>query len=294
MKLLHLEYFVYVCRLGSTLQAANALSVSQPTISAAIRELEKEFGLLLFERNGKRLEITQAGKQLYSQAVSLLTMADNTAQMMLDLAQKRNHIRLGITPMLACLLLPKLHARFQKDYPDVRLCVTEAGAVELHQKLQNRELDMLISSINEELDSECHVMELMTLRYGICLHPSDPLAAKESVSFSDLIDKPLACFSMGFHQNQFIERRFAELGAKPNIIFRTSQIATMWEMISQGILSCLMYMALQPQRPDLRFVPLKTQDGFASVPIRLSWRKNDYLYSDMEKMIRCIKVLQLH
>lgn len=294
MKLLHLEYFAYVCRLGSTLQASNALSVSQPTISAAIRELEKEFGLLLFERNGKRLEITQAGKQLFSQAVSLLTMADDTAQMMLDLAQKRNHIRLGITPMLACLLLPKLHARFQKDYPDIRLCVTEAGAVELHQKLQNRELDMLISSINEELDSECHVMELMTLHYGVCLHPNDPLAAKESVSFSDLIDKPLACFSMGFHQNQFIERRFAELGAKPNIVFRTSQITTMWEMISQGILSCLMYMALQPQRPDLRFVPLKTQDGFASVPIRLSWRKNDYLYSDMEKMIRCIKVLQLH
>lgn len=293
MKLLHLEYFVSVCRLGSTLQASNSLSVSQPTVSAAIRDLEKEFGVLLFERNGKRLEITPAGKQLYQLAVSLLEMADNTAQIMTDLAKKRNRVRLGITPMLACLLLPKLYTDFRHNYPDVNLCVTEAGAVELHQKLQAKEIDMLISSFNDELEADCHTLELMKLRYGICVRADHPLASRETVSFYDLKEEPLACFTMGFHQNQFIERRFAEIGAKPNIVFRTSQIATMWEMVRHGVFSCIMYMALQSQCPDLRFIPFSTETSLASVPIRLSWRKNDYVYSDMEKLIHCIKAMRL-
>lgn len=293
MKLLHMEYFVSVCRLGSTLQASNSLSVSQPTVSAAIRDLEKEFGVLLFERNGKRLEITPAGKQLYQLAVSLLEMADNTAQIMTDLAKKRNRVCLGISPMLACLLLPKLYTDFRHNYPDVNLCVIEAGAVELHQKLQAKEIDMLISSFNDELEADCHTLELMKLRYGICVRADHPLASRETVSFYDLKEEPLACFSMGFHQNQFIERRFAEIGAKPNIVFRTSQIATMWEMVRHGVFSCIMYMALQAQCPDLRFIPFSTETSLVSVPIRLSWRKNDYIYSDMEKLIHCIKTMRL-
>lgn len=293
MKLLQLEYFVSVCRLGSTLRSSTSLSVSQPTVSAAIRDLEKEFGVLLFERNGKRLEITPAGRQLYQLAVSLLEMADNTTQIMTDLAQKRNRVRLGITPMLACLLLPKLYTNFRHNYPDVNLSVIEGGAVELHQKLQAKEIDVLVSSFNNELEKECHTLELMRLRYGICVHANHPLASRETVSFYDLKEEPLGCFSMGFHQNQFIERRFAEIGAKPNIVFRTSQMATMWEMVRQGIFSCVMYMALQSQCPDLRFIPFGMDENLASVPIRLSWRKNDYLYSDMEKLIHCIKAIQL-
>lgn len=294
MKLLHLEYFVSVCRLGSTLQASSALCVSQPTVSAAIRELEKEFGVLLFERNGKRLEITQAGRQLYDQAVALLEMADNTTQIMSDLARKRNRVRLGITPMLACILLPRLYVCFQKAYPDVQLCVTEAGAVELHKRLQERELDMIISSANRELDTECRSMDLIRLRMGVCVRSGSPLATEKTLSFSQLLEEPLGCFSIGFHQNQFLERRFAELGTKPNFVFRTSQIATMWEMVSQGIFSCLMYMDLQSRRPDLHFVPLAPEEELSTVSVRLSWRKKDYLYSDMEKLIRCIQEMQRH
>lgn len=294
MKLLHLEYFVSVCRLGSTLQASSALCVSQPTVSAAIRELEKEFGVLLFERNGKRLEITQAGRQLYDQAVALLEMADTTTQIMSDLAQKRNRVRLGITPMLACILLPRLYVCFQEAYPDVQLCVTEAGAVELHKRLQERELDMIISSANRELDTDCRSMDLIKLRMGVCVRSGSPLAAEKTLSFSQLAEEPLGCFSIGFHQNQFLERRFAELGAKPNFVFRTSQIATMWEMVSQGIFSCLMYMDLQSRRPDLHFVPLAPEEELSTASVRLSWRKKDYLYSDMERLIRCIQEMQRH
>ena len=73
MKLSHLEYFSAVCRLGSTTQAATVLSISQPAISAAIRDLENEFGVLLFVREGKRLQITDAGKKLYDLSQDILS-----------------------------------------------------------------------------------------------------------------------------------------------------------------------------------------------------------------------------
>lgn len=294
MKLSHLEYFSAVCRLGSTTQAAAVLSISQPAISAAIRDLENEFGVLLFVREGKRLQITDAGKKLYDLSQDILSRTENAVQVMNDLARNRNRLSLGITPMLACLFLPNLFETFCREYPEVRFSVFEGGRQHLFQKLDARELHMVICSRNRELDDGYRKMRLMELRLGICLHRDHPLAKKDRVSFHDLRDEPLAGFSLGFHQNQFIERKFAETGSSPRIIFRTSQISTMWEMVSHGLVSCFMYTALSRHRPDLRFLPLDTDDDtFNTTPINLYWRKDDFLYRDMENLIQCIKAMHL-
>lgn len=290
MKLIHLEYFVTVCRLGSTTQAAAALSISQPAISAAIRELEGEFGVLLFTRVGKRLEITEAGRILYDRASDLLERAENTAQILTDIAQKRNHLRLGITPMLAALLLPRLFKEFHTMHPNVAFSLFEGGRQPLFEKLDSRELDMVICSHNTETDPSYHIMPLTNLEFGLCVHAGHRLAQQESVRIKDLADEPLAVFSLGFQMNQVVERAFARNGLSPNIIFRTSQISTMWEMVSNELASCFIYTALQSQRPDLCFLPLDEENlSKAKVPINLYWRKRDFFYSDMEKLIHCIK-----
>ena len=294
MNLIHLEYFTTVCRLGSMTQAAAVLSVSQPTISAAIRELEREFGLLLFNRVGKTLEITDAGNTLFAHAQELLAKAESTHQIMTDIAQKRNRLRLGITPMLAALMLPRLFREYRQRYPDVEFTVTEGGRHDLFRKLDDRELDMVICSYNRELDEGYQKLRLMELNFGICLNPHHPLANREAVAIADLKDEPLAGYSLGFHQTQMLERMFAAEGLKPNVVFRTSQISTMLEMVSAGLMSCFMYTELQPQRPDLCFLPLIRSDvSDPGTAINLYWRKGDFLYSDMGNLIECAKKIRL-
>lgn len=294
MNLIHLEYFTTVCRLGSMTQAAAVLSVSQPTISAAIRELEREFGLRLFNRSGKSLEITDAGKVLFEHAQELLAKAESTSQIMTDIAQKRNRLRLGITPMLAALMLPKLFREYRRLYPNVAFTVVEGGRHDLFRRLDERELDMVICSFNRDLDEGYQKIRLMELNFGICLNPRHPLADREAVRIAELKDEPLAGYSLGFHQTQMLEKMFAAEGLTPNVVFHTSQISTMLEMVSAGLMSCFMYTELQHQRPDLRFLPLIRSDTAESgTPINLYWRKGDFLYSDMGNLIDCVKRIKL-
>lgn len=294
MKLIHLEYFTAVCRLGSATQAANLLSVSQPAISAAIRELETEFGVLLFTRVGKHLEITEAGQQLYEQAVALLEKAENTRQIMFDITRKRNRLSLGITPMLANLILPQLYGAYRTMYPDVTLQVQEGGRHELFQKLDGKELDMVICSRNKELDGGYQKLYLMDLEFGLCVHPDHPLAQRDLVTIRDLKDEPMAGFSLEYQHNQALDNMFAQEGLTPRIIFRTSQISTILEMTRHKLVCCCLYTALQSKYPDLRFIPLDAGAGAERfISINLYWRKQDFLYHDMEKMIRCIRSLHL-
>lgn len=292
MNLLHLQYFMAVCHMGSTTKAAAQLSISQPAVSAAIRELENEFGVFLFDRVGKRLQITDAGKLLYDHAKELLEKAESTTQIMNDVAQKRKRLHIGIAPMLAALILPELFCEYRNKYPAVDFSITECGRRDLFQKLDSRELDMIICSKDPERDSGYRKLKLMQLEFGICLDPDHPLANKDQINISELKNEPLACFSMGFHHVNTVEKLFAAEGLKPNIIFQTSQISTMLEMVSRGLVSCFMYTALQRHRPDLRFLPM-TGKGVSreGIQVNLYWRKNEYLYSDMKNLIKCIQSL---
>ena len=82
MKLQQIQYFCAACRYGNITRAAGELHVSQPSISMAIRDLEKEFGLLLIQRNNKGFAMTKEGMYFYEKAEILLEQADELAQMM--------------------------------------------------------------------------------------------------------------------------------------------------------------------------------------------------------------------
>lgn len=290
MKLLQLEYFATVCRLGSVTQAASVLSVSQPAISAAIREIEGEFGVLLFQRVGKRLEITDAGRKLYELATDLLSRADTVSEIMTDLAKHRNRLRLGITPMNAALILPRLFQTFRTQYPDVVFTVSEGGRHDLFAKLDDGELDMVICSKNDALDAGYRKLHVMDVEMVLCVHAEHPLAGREEVSVTELAGEPLAAFTLSYQHNQNIERIYSAAGLTPNIVFRTSQLSTMLEMVSTGLASCFLHMPVHDRHPNLRYLSL-TPRYYA--PVNLYWRKGDYLYSDMEKLIDCIKSLKL-
>ena len=140
MKLLQLKYFQTVCSLGSITRASALLSVSQPAISAAIKELEREFGVQLFSRVGKSLELTREGQTLLGLSEDLLRRADSAAQVMSDLANQRNRIRLGMPPMLCSILLPQLYGDFTTRFPEVSFEVVEDGRYPLFDKLESGEI----------------------------------------------------------------------------------------------------------------------------------------------------------
>lgn len=100
MKLQQLRYFCAACRMRSLSRAAESLHVSQPSVSMAIRELEREFGVSLIARRYQGFALTEEGTALWEMAQSLLRHADHMSSQMQALGQRRRPVRLGVPPMI--------------------------------------------------------------------------------------------------------------------------------------------------------------------------------------------------
>ena len=120
MTLDQLQYFQAVCQYNSVSRAAEALNISQPSVSSAINKLEKEFNIMLFTRQNKRLTLTKEGTILLEFADDLLLRAENTVKTMNGLSDNKV-LNLGIPPMLSSLILPILYSEFFKNYPDIKI-----------------------------------------------------------------------------------------------------------------------------------------------------------------------------
>jgi len=103
MKIIQLEYFCATCRYHSITQAAQKLYVTQPAISNAIRELEKEFSVNLFVRTKNHMSLTKEGEAFYQKAVSLLDTIHQTTSEFYDLGREIAPLTIGIPPLLSTI-----------------------------------------------------------------------------------------------------------------------------------------------------------------------------------------------
>ena len=127
MTIRHLQIFKAVAEAGKMGQAARQLYISQPTVSKAIGDLEKEYGVLLFDRLAQKLYITEAGTRLLRYARQLLALYD---EMEADLhaAAGLQAIRVGATITVGSCVLPALIRRFEQEHPGVRVQVEVESA----------------------------------------------------------------------------------------------------------------------------------------------------------------------
>lgn len=294
MTLLQLKYFQSTCELGSISRAAIKLHISQPAISAAIRELEQEFGIQLFSRIGKSMRITYEGQMLLSMTEDLLKRAGDIQQVMADLANQRKRIRLGISHQLCSILLPRIYQEFTSQHPEVMLLVEEGGRSPLFEKLKSGDVDMVIMSGSDRyitpLENNYDKIPITQLEYSCCISPDHRLAEYPSVRAIDIGREPLVTFQEGYHQRASIEKIFAEEGIEPNIVYRSAQLSTIWELVAHCGMTTFLYRVLSRQRPNLRFIPLNPP---VMVPINLYWSPDSYLYGDINKFIHCIQELEL-
>lgn len=112
MKIIQLEYFSAVCRYHSITQAAQKLYVTQPAISNAIRELEKEFSISLFSRTKNHMVLTKEGEEFYQKASVLLNNIHETTSELYDLGKQITPIRIGIPPLLSTVFFPDMLTAF--------------------------------------------------------------------------------------------------------------------------------------------------------------------------------------
>jgi len=287
-----LKYFQTVCQQGSYTKAAAALSVSQPAISIAIKSLEEEMGVKLFLRDGKTIHMTDDGQRFFGLVNELLQHADSVLETMQDISSQQQRIRLGLTPMLAMVILPKLYREFHKSHPDIILNVTEAPRQVLERRLRRNQLDVIIVNKTTALEKEpaFYKSEIADFQYCFCVAKNHRFAEYKSITVVEIQDTPIICFGIEYDQPNFLMKVFSPYGITPNIIYHANSISTIVEMIQHNHFGGFLYQGLQDKWPELRFIPMYPK--LLATPC-FFWRKDSFNQTNLRKLINCMKSIEL-
>lgn len=283
MTLAQLQQFQAVCQQGGVTKAARALHLTQPTVSVTIRELEREFGVELFHRADHRLQLTGEGAFLLEQAADLLARAETLADQMRALGGQRNRIRVGVPPMIGSILFPPLYHAFHSSHPEITVEITEEGSLRTEALLEEERLDLALLIFDERTERRYHALPLLETEYVYCVGRDHPMAGRERVAFSSLLDQQMILFGPGSVQNREIRKRFAEAGGQPDVLLFSSNQTTISEYLRSYRAGAFLFRENAALEADLAAIPL---DPPWSLTIGLIWKRGRPVYSDTARFIQ--------
>lgn len=289
MRLAQLKYFMEVCRLEHVTKAARSLHISQPSLTVAIRELEKELGVSLFHRVNQRIQLTTEGNYFYTELLPIMGQLDHLTDRMIDLGASRNLVKIGIPPMMGSFLFPELFREFKISNPEVRLEIAEHGALEMQKLLMDEILDLSMMIGESRTTEHITFKPLMTCSVNFCVHPSHPLASQKQVHLADLKDEPLILFNTGFYIIKMVQDAFAAQGITPNVVLETSQINTIKQFITSSLASS--FLIGDCVRPG-ESIALIDIPELSPVTIGTAWKSQRLLSSDAVRMVKFIHSLK--
>ena len=200
MRLEQLNQLVEISRLQSLSRAAEILHISQPALSASIKNLEDELGKILFKRTNKGIFLTAEGRQICDQSAKILDIINEWHPR--HKTDPKGKIHLLCTPVVSCYLTPNLIVPFSKEYPQIHIYVYNSQYYEIIPKLRTSSASIAVTTIfgNSSLIAEANSLGwenrlLFTDERRIFIGGSHPLAEKQELTAEDLKNLPLAFYS---------------------------------------------------------------------------------------------------
>lgn len=217
-------------------RAAQALGTSQSSVSARIKALEEELGILLFERNTRGVRLTEAGRLFVEQVsagVDQLDHAVKTAGM--AASGQRGRLRIGIHALIPHSFLTELICRYREDHPGVEVEIAEGTARDTVMQLRADRLDVVFVAGTPDLP-DCHSRPIWTEPLLAVLPEHHPLAAQLAVTWDDLASETFLVRpgGTGPQVHDHIMLRLAGRWAVPSILRFDVERGTLLSMVGQG------------------------------------------------------------
>lgn len=287
MSIEQLIYFTKVYENKSFTKTSKELFISQPAITTAIKNLEKEFKTELIMMNGKNLEITPSGERLYTLAIPIITLYNNLENQMHDFVYKSTTIKIGIPPMLGTFIFAPLFEDFLVRYPNVNLKLYELASHANKEALIEGEIDIALTVIyNNEIEDNLDFIKIGNADLVFAVNKSHPFAKKKEISIKELGNTPLILFKEDSLQYQVITKLFEEAHITPIIKLKSEQLSTIKELLSYGKIGAFLFKQVIKENDDIIGIPL---EGNLSFDIVLATRKNskfNKLALDLLKLIK--------
>ena len=232
MELEQLRHFVRVAEAENFTRAAGQVGLSQPALSRSIARLEGELGQPLFERQSRKVVLTDAGMLLLDRARNILVMADDVKAEISDDGQS-GKVRVGAIPTVAPYFLPERLRSFHRLFPRARMIVLEDTTESLLEKVANGEIDVAIGALPigaKYVEVEPLFEEELLLVTG----SEHPLARKKSVSVSDIAELPFILLGEAHCLSENVMSFCRQQSFHPVSVERTAQLCTVQELVELG------------------------------------------------------------
>lgn len=277
MDIRHLEYFITVAQLKSFTRAAEALHITQPSISKMVKCLEDELGVLLLHRSSKEVELTDAGRAVYSQAKQILFAFRNLDSELSDVINlQKGSLRIGIPPIIGASFFPRVIGGFRETYPGITIELVEAGSKTIEKGIEDGTLDIGIVCTLPENTDYFEFLPFVKDPLMVITHPEHRLAGRLGIKLEDLRDEAFVLYREDFSLHDRIIEKCLQHGFKPKIILESSQRDFMAEMVAAKLGIALFPKKICQELDATRIKAIPFSNPDLHLHLAIIWKKDRY------------------
>jgi len=288
LSLRQVRYFIAVAENGSVTGAAQQLSISQSTVTEAIKGLEDELGIKLIERQARGVALSYKGQQFLRHAHRILAeVSDAQRALQSQEAPLAGHLQLGVTTLVAGYCLSDLLARHRRVFPEVQVSVVEDTREYLEHLLLNGEIDVavvIVSNLQDNLALETEVLQ--TSHYHLWLQSGHRLSRSGPVSLTEVAQEALIVLSVD-EVEEVTGRYWRQAGVRPKVAFRTRSVEAVRSLVATGSgVAVLPDLAYRPWSLEGdRIEACEIEEDLPDLTVGVAWRKGSPLPQVAETFI---------
>lgn len=263
-----LEFFLALARERHFGRAAEASGVTQPTLSAAIRQLEDQLGVVLVHRGSRFQGLTAEGERALEWARRIV--GDSRAlrdEMKAVRKGLTGHARIAAIPTALSVVAPLTDA-FAAAHPGVTLSIISASSVEVLKQIEDIAIDAGITYVDNEPMGRVTAVPLYSERYRLITAAGRPLADRATVTWAEAAEEPLCLLTGDMQNRRIVNAHFAEAGAAPSPRLESNSMVVLFAHVLTGNWSSIMPVNLAETLgfgSSIRAIPLTEPDASHTV-----------------------------
>jgi DNA-binding transcriptional LysR family regulator len=273
----YLEYIVALSSERHFARAAAACNVTQPTLSAGIKQLEESLGVLIVERRHRFVGFTPEGERVLAWAQRVLADYSGLAQELSEMREGlEGQIHIGAIPV-SLPMIGLLTTPFAAIHSRTRYQVISQTSIEIQRGLDDFTIDVGITYLDNDPLSRVRSVPLYRERYVLITHETSGFAGLQSISWAKAATVPLCLLTASMQNRRIIDVQLQSAGAKANAVIETNSLVTLWSHIRFGQWSTIVpqtFLLLLEQRRGLLIIPLVEPEAFHMLGLVASAREH--------------------
>ncbi len=236
MDLAGLNAFIAIAETGSFSLAAERLHLTQPAVSKRLAALELQLDVRLFDRLGREIGLTEAGRALLPRAYRILTVLDDTRRALTNLnGEVSGRLCLATSHHIGLHRLPPLLRSFTRAYPDVNLDIRFLDSEVAYEEVLHGRAELAVITLAPHTAAPIRASKVWDDPLDFVVAPEHPLAQKQQITLADVAGYPAVFPGGNTFTHHIAQRLFERENLRPNITMSTNYMETIKMMVSIGI-----------------------------------------------------------